>query len=211
LSLATVPADGGTVRADGARPVLRLVWFDPSDIASGSELVARGEAATLLARMGATVRWRRGTSGEVNRDEGIPVILVGEGPPDSGTPILGATHNGRSAAPVVWVRVPNVQTAIGISRRRSLLGLPPVELRLFGVALGRVVAHEVVHAVAPSVSHGSGLMSGSLSRRQLTAASIPVDLEVALALQAALRDDRVVAPSAAGVLAANAQAQEKDR
>jgi hypothetical protein len=54
-------------------------------------------------------------------------------------------------------------------------------------------------------------MSGSLSRRQLTAASIPVDLEVALALQAALRGDHVVAPSAAGVLAANAQAQEKDR
>jgi len=42
--LAAVPADGGTVCA---------------------------ETATLLARMGATVWWRRGTSGEVNRNDGV--------------------------------------------------------------------------------------------------------------------------------------------
>ena len=211
LSLAAVPADGGRVRADRAGPVLRLVWFDPSDIASGSELVARAETATQLARMGATVWWRLGTPGEVNQNDGVWVILVGEGSPVSGARVLGTAHKGQSAGPVVWVRVPNVRAAIGISRSRSRLGFPPGELRPLAVALGRVIAHEVVHAVVPFVPHGTGLMSGRLSRRQLTAASIPVDPEVALALQAALRDDHVVAPLAAGVLAADAQAQEKDR
>ena len=32
-----------------AAPVLRLVWLDPTDIAAGSELVARAEAEALLA------------------------------------------------------------------------------------------------------------------------------------------------------------------
>jgi len=209
LSLAAVPIDGGTVRADGAGPVLRLVWFDPSEIASGSESVARAETATLLARMGATVQWRRGTSGEVDRNDGVWVILVGEGPPDSGEAVLGATRKGHSAAPVVWVRVPNVQAAIGISRSWSLLGLRPDEQRRLAVALGRVIAHEVVHAVVPSVPHGTGLMSGGLSRRQLTAMSISVELDVALALQAALRNNHLVVPLGAGLLAADTRAREE--
>jgi hypothetical protein len=210
LTLAAVPANGETVHADRADPVLRLAWFDLTDVASGSELVARAEAARLLARMGAAVKWRRGASGEVHQNDGVWVVLLGEGPPASGEPILGATQKERSDAPVVWVRVPNVQAAIGISRSRSLRGLSPGELHRLAVALGRVIAHEVVHAVVPSVPHGNGLMSGSLSHRQLTAASIPVDGEVALALQAALRDGHPVASLEAGVLVAAGQTQDKD-
>jgi len=209
LSLAAVPANGETVRADRAGPVLRLAWFDPTDIAAGSEQVARAETARLLARMGATVSWRRGTSGEVHRNDGGWVVLLGEGPPASGEPILGATQKGWSDAPVAWVRVPNVQAAVGISRSRSLGGLSPGELNRFAVALGRVIAHEVVHAVVPSVPHGTGLMSGSLSRRQLTAVSIPVGVEVVLALQAALRDNHVVAPLGAGALVVGGRTQDK--
>ena len=37
--------------------------------------------------------------------------------------------------------------------------------RDLSLALGRVVAHELVHALAPSVPHGTGLMSASLSYR----------------------------------------------
>ncbi len=211
LSLAAVPIDGGTVRADGSAPVLRLVWFDPSEIASGSESVARAETATLLARMGATVQWRRGTLGEVDRNDGVWVILVGEGPPEPGEAVLGASRKGHSAARVVWVRVPNVQAAIGISRSRSLLGLRPDEQRRLAVALGRVIAHEVVHAVVPCVPHGTGLMSGGLSRRQLTAASISVELDAALALQDALQNNHLVVPLGAGLLAADARARGAGR
>ncbi len=193
LSLAAVPADGGTAPEAPASPDLRLVWLDPSDIASGSELVARAEAAALLQRMGATVRWRRATSGEIARSDEVWIVLLGEGPPAPGAAVLGATRKHRSVAPVVWVRLPNVQAAVGISRARSLPGLLPAERRLVGVALGRVIAHEVVHAVVPSLPHGTGLMSGSLSRRRLTAAWVPVEREAALALQAALERRLAVA------------------
>jgi hypothetical protein len=106
--------------------------------------------------------------------------------------------------------VPNLRAALGISRTRSVVALTPVERRLLAVALGRVIAHEVVHARVPSLHHGTGLMSRILTRRQLTAESIPFEPEVAFALQAALRGDPVFATSGGGVTAA-AQLQEKDR
>jgi hypothetical protein len=188
------------------------VWFDPSDIATGSEVAARAEASALLTRMGASVSWRRSSTAEVIRDGEIWVTLVGEGPRSgSGPLVMGATSRSRGVSSVVWVRVPNDRAALGISRSRSVMTLPPIERCMLAVALGRVIAHEVVHARVPSVPHGTGLMSRSLSRRQLTAGSIAFEPEVAFALQAALRGDPVFAPPGTGSLIANAQLQEKDR
>ena len=216
LSLAAVPVGGGPVRAENAVPVLSLVWFDPSDIASGSEVVARAEAATLLTRMGATVSWRRSQAGDVMRRDEVWIVLVGAGPPPaSDSVVLGATRRTDSVAPVVWIRLPNVRAAVGIPPGGSLVGLPLAEVRPFAVALGRVIAHEVVHALVPSIPHGTGLMSGNLTRRQLTAASIPVEPEVALAFQTALqrdsRGDPEWTPSGTGVLAAEARPRRRDR
>jgi hypothetical protein len=187
--------------------VLRLVWFDPSDVASGSESVARATAAELLARMGASVSWRRCTSPEVIRSGEVWVTLLGTGPqPASGPLVLGATSIRRGVSSVVWVRVANVRAALGISHNRSFAALTPLERHELGVALGRVIAHEVVHARVPSVPHGTGLMSGILTRRQLTADSISFEPEVGFALQAALRGDPVVAPPGTGSLIADARA-----
>jgi hypothetical protein len=72
-----------------------------------------------------------------------------------------------------------------------------------------VVAHELVHALAPSVPHGAGLMSEKLTRRQLAAARLPVDPEVGLAVRAALRGEPSLPPDDAGTLAA-ATATEED-
>jgi hypothetical protein len=202
----------GAVQEDAVAPlvavaVLRLVRFDPEGVASGSEPVARAEAAALLARMGASVSWRHSSSNDVIRGGEVWVTLLGSGPqPASGPLVLGATARRDGLAPVVWVRVPNVRAAVGISRTRSFAALMPLERLALGVALGRVIAHEVVHARVPAVPHGSGLMSGTLTRRQLTAEAITFEPEVAFALQAALRGDPVIAPPGAGSRIADAQA-----
>ena len=107
--------------------------------------------------------------------------------------------------------MPNVRAALDISRTRSVLALPPVERYRLAVAIGRVIAHEVVHARIPSLPHGTGLMSQTLTRRQLTAGSIAFEPEVAFALQAALRGDPVFVTSGTRVLATGVQLQEKDR
>jgi hypothetical protein len=78
---------------------------------------------------------------------------------------------------------------------------------MLAIALGRVIAHEVVHARVPSIRHSSGLMSRTLTRSQLTGGSIPFEPEVAFALQTALRGDPVFTPPGTGSQIADAQGQ----
>jgi len=191
-----------------AAVVLRLVWFDPSGVARGAEPVARAEATALLARMGANVDWRRTTSPEDIQSDEVWVTLVGEGPQSASSPlVLGATSTSHGVASVVWVRVPNVQAALGIPTTRSFPALTLIERRMLAIAVGRVIAHEVVHARVPSIRHSSGLMSRRLNRSQLTVGSISFEPEVAFALQAALRGEPVFAPPGAGPQIADAQGQ----
>jgi hypothetical protein len=123
---------------------------------------------------------------------------------------MGATKRG-AVCPAIWVRVSNIRRALGIPRGPALFGLAGLERRLVSIAIGRVIAHEVVHAVAPSVPHGTGLTAARLTRRQLRAPTIAVEAEVALAVQASLRGSPVFAPAATGVLAAQAEVSDKDR
>ena len=181
---------------------LRLVWMDPTGAAVGVEGAARDEARSLLRRMGATVSWRRGDAGELARPGEVRVILLDRTADSSGRPVLGATPPRFDVAPFVWVHVPNVRAVIGLAVRGPAFTMPPLASRDLAFALGRVVAHELVHALAPSVPHGTGLMSAALTRRHLTAPSIPFDAAVGLALQAALRGDPLGPSPDAGVLAA---------
>jgi hypothetical protein len=195
--------------ADGA--ALSLVWYDPARVASGTERLARREAADLLARLGASVSWRNGVAGELTGSAEVWVVLVASGPqPPTGTLVLGSTRARTTSTRVLWVRVPNVVAAVGASHSRPVRLLPPEELRMVGIALGRVIAHEVVHVVDPSLPHGSGLMSGSLTRGQLTAPLIAVGHEAALAVRAALRGEPTFTPPAPAMLAQAPRLMEKD-
>jgi hypothetical protein len=211
LSLLAAPLAAEPLREDASAPALTLVWYDPTGIAWGTELVARAEAAALLRRLGASVSWRRGASRDVSGNDEVWVILVDAGPPQpTGALVLGAARKRPSAVRTLWVRVPNVRAAAGVAPGRPLRVLPPGEQRVVAVALGRVIAHEVVHALVPSLPHGTGLMSGSLTRRQLTAGSIAVEPEAILAFRAALRGDPVLPTGGVERLAAGL-VPEKDR
>jgi hypothetical protein len=191
---------------------VRLVWLDPADVAAGIELVARAEAESLLSRMGLTVSWRRGSTGEEAQAGEIRVILLDRGAQrGTDTPVLGATPERFAGAPLVWIHVPNVRATLGIGARQSLFALDRPAFRAVAIALGRVIAHEVVHALDPKIPHGGGLMSERLTRRQLTAASICFEPEVAFAVRAALRGDPVVPRADAGLLAAEAASREERR
>ena len=184
-----------------ALPVLRLVWVDPTGIGVGAEAAARDEARSLLQKMGATVSWRRGDAGELARPGEVRVILLDRTAAKLGKPVLGATPPRFEIAPFVWVHVRSVRAVIGLDARGPAFTMVAVASRDLSLALGRVVAHELVHALAPSVPHGTGLMSALLTCRQLTASSIPFDAEVGLAVQAALRGDPLGPRPDTGVLA----------
>jgi hypothetical protein len=185
-----------------ASPVLRLVWLDPTGIGVGAEAGARDEARSLLQKMGATVTWRRGHAGELARPGEVRVILLDRTAAKSGKPVLGATPPRFDGAPFVWVHVRSVRAVIGRDARGPAFTMVAAASHDLSLALGRVVAHELVHALAPSVPHGTGLMSALLSYRQLTASTIPFDAEVGLAVQAALRGDPLGPRPDTGVFAA---------
>lgn len=200
-----------TMEAKPLPPVVRLVWTDPAGVALGLEAWSRREAEGLLRRMGVSSAWRRGEASELARAEEVRIILLDRSAArEPGVPVLGATPQSFGVAPFVWVHLPGVRSAIGLRDGRAAARLDLPDARALGIAVGRVIAHEVVHALAPSVSHGTGLMSASLGRRQLTAPGLPIDAEVGLAMQAALRGDVPFPRPETGVLADATAEKERE-
>lgn len=180
-----------------------LVWVDPAGVALGLGGVARKEARSLLSKMGAAVVWRDGAADGLARPGEVRVILLDRAAERRpGTPVLGATPPRFDVSPFVWVHVPSVRAVLGLPPQGSLATIEAPMVRALGVAIGRVVAHEVVHALAPQVPHGRGLMSASLNRSQLTASSISIGEDVLLSVQAALRGDPFLPRGEPGVVAA---------
>jgi hypothetical protein len=88
----------------------------------------------------------------------------------------------------VWVFVDNVRETLGLSPTDER----PASARRLGIALGRVVAHEVVHTLAPRFPHTRrGLMREALGNLDLTGPARPSHDECRDVVRAALR---VVAP-----------------
>lgn len=201
-----------TKEAKTLSPGVRLVWTDPAGAAVGLEAWARRESEDLLRMMGVSSSWRRGRAGELSREGEVRIILLDRhAAREPGVPVLGATPQTFAVSPFVWVHLPGVRSAIGLRARQGGALLDPPDARALGLAVGRVIAHELVHALAPSVAHGTGLMSASLSRRQLTAQSLPIDAEVGLAVQAALRGDVPLPRPETGVLSAATAEEERER
>jgi hypothetical protein len=178
-------------------------------VAPGVGGVARAEARQILEEAGLVLVWRRGSQGEESRPGEIRVILDDRLRVDrmNRRPVLGATPVGFREHPFVWIHVPSIRATLGLAPRARVRPLELRRRRNLGVALGRVIAHEIVHALAPSVPHGGELMAGRLTHRQLTAASLSVHPGVAQALRERLHG-RPVAPSTdRSVLAAEGAAE----
>ena len=167
-------------------PAARLVWLDPAGVALGTEGIVWPEVARLLRQMGVATSWRRGEPHELAREGELRVIFLNRASErQHRMPVLGATPSSFQGEPFVWVHVPSVGAAAGVSGRSG----PSLDIhsaRRLGIALARVIAHEVVHAVAPAVPHGTGLMAPRLDRHMLTDPSIPIDPLVGVAVRAAL-------------------------
>ena len=207
VAIILVPAAAGAgepVALPAGPPALLLTWLDVSGVTGGVDGVARSEVRSILSEAGLEVAWRRGRGGEEARPGEIQIILVDRLRVDrvSGRPVLGATPSRLREHPFVWIHVRSVRAALGLAGGSSAHDLPVGARRNLGVALGRVIAHEVVHALAPALRHGRALMSESLKWDHLTGPRLSVEPEVALSVRTALQG--LAGPTAldAGVLAA---------
>ena len=213
---AAVPADLAAARP---RPlpmltggVLHLAWIDPVDAADRCAGGAREETTRVFKAMGIATQWRRAEAGERAREGEIRVILLDRAArTEGGNVVLGATPPRFEAQPFVWVHVPSVREGLRLVRS-SIATLDVRDQYRLAIALGRVIAHEVVHAVAPAIPHGQGLMAARLTARDLGAPALPVTPEVAQVVRAALSGEVLPAASAGvGLLAVEHAGREPDR
>jgi hypothetical protein len=173
-------------RASG--PGVRLVWIDVLGSASFALPSATGEVAAILGEAGVATAWTLGAPSTEPAADELAVLILGDaagGGGDSGH-VMGSTQRGGTSR-AAWVYLTSVLWALGLQGRsgRSLLAAEQEEV---GRALGRVVAHEIVHVLAPELPHrGEGLMAGHLPRALLVCPRLSLSPREARAVRAGLR------------------------
>jgi hypothetical protein len=163
---------GGAVAAaeseTASPPRLRLAWIDVLGSAPFAFLNASREASAILAGAGVETEWSIGDTSTVSMEDELKVVVMegitnGARLPEH---VMGGTRRGAQSR-TTWVYVSNVLWALGMQDRprKSFTAAEEVEISR---ALGRVVAHEIVHALAPELPHSrTGLMASRIGRDQL--------------------------------------------
>jgi hypothetical protein len=160
-------------------PRLRLVWIDVLSVAPYAFKSAARETSVILADAGIAVAWTHGDVSTVTTGDELKVVLMAGVANGARLPehVMGGTRGGAQSH-TTWIYLSNVLWALGL-QDKGPRGLSLHEEEQVARAVGRVVAHEIVHAVAPAVRHSDhGLMAGKLGRAyliQATAALAPAE------------------------------------
>jgi hypothetical protein len=137
------------------------------------------ETRSILGALGVEIDWTRARPGDTSRDE-MRVILLNSDAARAGLSprTMGAAVPHEPRARSVWVYYPNLTRALGLNRINLRAWSVP-QRYLFARALGRVVAHELVHALLPDQPHTQeGLMSRSLDTKMLLSPQVEVGSEL---------------------------------
>jgi hypothetical protein len=167
---------------------LSIVYVDVEDAAPFAQAGLARETSRVLSGLGIEVHWRQGGLGVVARPGELTVVLLGHVSTRSAIrpDVLGATIVKQDGARAVWVYLPHVAAILGLDAERvgSWTG---AEVSQLATALGRVAAHELLHALAPALRHASGgLMAERLGRAALLGPNTEVSPEFQRALRPAL-------------------------
>ncbi|HXB56458.1 MAG TPA: hypothetical protein VN461_16920 [Vicinamibacteria bacterium] len=181
-SSAVVPPSGAApdlrTAAAAPSPALVLVWFDPNRLLPSASSSLQREVAATFRDIGVEVAWRQGGPGSTC-EEGpvpeLPIILLPSDPRrgSEGAHVMGLVIRNQRPTRAVWVFLSSVRWTLGHQApERALTARQEGEVAL---ALARVVAHEVVHAIAPDEPHSrGGLMNYSLNRAFLLGPRSPL-------------------------------------
>lgn len=160
------------------RRSLDLVWLDSHRLFPDFERV-RAEADPIFRDLGVTVRWEVGSDPRPSTAEEIriQVVLMPSEPSGWG---VSANAMGvvlfpdRSQQDSVFLFYPAILRNAGLGGRAGAMLKPP-ERRDLSRAIARVLVHEVVHAIAPNLSHADeGVMHNAL----LVGALLRQDIEI---------------------------------
>ncbi|MCL4817989.1 MAG: hypothetical protein KJ067_02575 [Vicinamibacteria bacterium] len=157
----------------------------------------RDEAVRSLRKAGVELDWRQARVDESFDGTRHKVVLLRRAPAALARRCtMGSVIAGPDAPRAAWIYLDSVLRALRLPAAVEQMGL--ASTRDLGVALGKVAAHELIHAMVPELPHAaSGLMSANMGRSSLISATLPVDE----ATRAALRPVSPMAPAAATLAA----------
>jgi hypothetical protein len=158
--------------AQEAAPVLVLRISDPERQAPFSLHGVHAEVQRLFAPLG--VRVLLDGEPDTEGQTSVQVILLSRDRSHGGVhaDTMGAVQRSEGSNSAVWILLSNVHYALGGSREHQ--ALLPVEL--VARAVGRVLAHELVHLIMPEMPHAStGLMQPRLGRAFLLKDELRLD------------------------------------
>lgn len=172
---------GAVAGIDQAPPLrLHLGWHEvdraPADEFEG----ATREVASLLAQAGVETAWCQGldANGEM---QGEIVVVVVDTEARGRHAVMGAASARTSRA--VWIFRRNVVRGLGLEGM-PLSSWSRNQRAMLAQALGRVAAHEIVHALAPGRPHDrGGLMAGVQGRSFLLGKHVKLSSEVRAAVR----------------------------
>lgn len=183
---------------------ITLVWYDVNGLRPRDVSGMARELDSIFREIGVKVACRRAhMDGAQPAPEGleIPVILLAAPSGGASPGVMGAVLRRHPPPSPVWIFLDNVRSALGYpSGRRPSAASVEQEL---DVALGRIIAHEVIHAAAPWRPHTRGLMGSAINRADLTGSRRSLGSDCAAAVRSGLADlARAKNPSEARLLVA---------
>jgi hypothetical protein len=158
---------------------LRLALIDLVGVAAPIRGTMWEEARRLLAPSGVSLRPRSARADETRDGSELGIIFIPErsrARPRVAPP-LGAVQSDGTVT-TIWIDVAAVAAVAG---NRRVLDCCDAETRRLGLALGRVLTHELVHVLAPERDHSRrGLLAAKVTRATLVDASAsPIALVIA--------------------------------
>lgn len=164
---------------DGAEaPTAKLAFYDSVGLDPDVVAATQGEVEAIFLQVGLTVEWvdTQALSNGMGPTEGsyVKVMLCAEPYRTWVLPegTMGHAPGGTFPRPVVYVFESRVREALKGGKRRFLASDPAT----LGRALGRAIAHEVVHSLTPEPFHSrSGLMRAAQDDQTLTCQEVELD------------------------------------
>ena len=172
----------------GEDPDLSLVWHDGYNLAPKVYGVMKREVESIFSEIGINASVRRGEVGRYFHEETpYPEVNVVLHPHPSAAFGFDEDAMGAAFGNYAYIFPAKIKEALAQDDNESSDQL--LVLNQLGQAVGRVVAHEVIHLIAPGRPHAAeGLMCESLTRLDLIRRHIYIDAETVEAIHARLLD-----------------------
>jgi hypothetical protein len=168
---------------------VNLALYDNAGLDPQVSSVMRSEIAAIFSQIGIAVEWvdtQALASGSGPAENSYLKVMLSVEPyrawnlPEAA---MGHAPGAEFPRPVVFVFSSRVREALKGGKRKTL-ALDP---RNLGCALGRAVAHEIVHALTPEPFHTrSGLMRAAQDSQTLTSSQVNLDGKSVAELQRGL-------------------------